>query len=417
MLMRVTLVVMILIVLGGCATYKIVTKPDKAEIYQYSKINEDKVDVDIESFDKKRLKYMGDSPYTLTINPKLYQVVIQARKPGYYDSRLYTNVDLKNNELQIQLEKDRSFLITSTPDNAVINMDDDSKFSNPKVVGEAPLRYKPQEDKGMLYFQAANNDYEKSEIIPYHLGEHNEDINIELGNRVVKKGSILIECSEKNFEISIDKTQTKNVSGQQFSDFLSEGLHSFSISKKDFKTVNFNMDVKPNQQNRKSIVLEKIEYGYIKLTSNESNVDIYLDNEHIGVIKDGLPLNKKVITGNHTISAKKDFFMPNTIKIHIPAKEVFPHHFELVKATGWLEQKPSESDIVQATGTLTIATERSNLVVYIEGAKKIPTFFLDNVPAGIYNIRIVGENIDETIEIVIDDGEDVFIDLDERFFK
>jgi hypothetical protein len=39
------------------------------------------------------------------------------------------------------------------------------------------------------------------------------------------------------------------------------------------------------------------------------------------------------------------------------------------------------------------------------------------VPAGIYNIKVVGNNLNETFNIVIGDGEDVFIDLYKKYPK
>ncbi len=154
------------------------------------------------------------------------------------------------------------------------------------------------------------------------------------------------------------------------------------------------------------------ETGYLKLTSNESNVDVYIDDELVGQILDK-PFNTKLSVGKHKIMVKKQFFMPNTINIEIKKKSVFSYNFELVKATGWLEDEAGQSQIVQATGNLTIVTTRNDLSVYIEGIKKIPPFELKNIASGIYSIKIVGPGINKTLTVTVEDNENEFIDLDE----
>ena len=161
--------------------------------------------------------------------------------------------------------------------------------------------------------------------------------------------------------------------------------------------------------------LVKTEYSYLKLTSNEKNVDIYINGRLVGQIQGEKPFNKKVDSGRHQIMAKKRFFRPLTIKIDLDAKEVFAYNFELIKATGWQEEEPGEGKIIQAKGNLTIVTERNDLKVFIDGVEKIPPFELKNIAAGIYELLIQRPRIKKSFSQTINDGENIFIDLDEMF--
>ena len=161
---------------------------------------------------------------------------------------------------------------------------------------------------------------------------------------------------------------------------------------------------------------QRLGYGYLKLTSNEQNVDIYVDGDLAGQIQEG-PFNKKLPAGPHRIMARKSYFMPITIRASVEVKSVFAYRFELVEASGWTEAEPGVAKVVQARGNLTVVTERSDYVVYFEGVRKTPPFELKGIPAGLYELRIVRTGLDESITIEVNDGDTVFLDLDERFSK
>jgi hypothetical protein len=154
-------------------------------------------------------------------------------------------------------------------------------------------------------------------------------------------------------------------------------------------------------------------FGYIKLTSNQKDVEIYVNHELVGNIVDEKPFNKKLKIGDHTIMAKKEFFMPYTIETEILDKDIFQFHFELQNVKGWIEETPESKTIRQARGNLTLATEMNDYKVYIEGYEKIPPFELKNIPAGKYSVRIVRPGFERTITISVNDNEDKFVDLDE----
>ena len=154
--------------------------------------------------------------------------------------------------------------------------------------------------------------------------------------------------------------------------------------------------------------------GYIRLTSNESDVNIYVDGKHLGKITDG-PLSRKLLTGSHRIMAKKEYFMPITIKIKMKDKQIFPYHFELKKVQGWFETQPGQSTVVQARGTLTIVTEKSDYSVYIEGYEKIPPFELKDMPAGEYKLKIKCPDFTKYHTVTVKENELTFFDLDETF--
>ena len=163
-------------------------------------------------------------------------------------------------------------------------------------------------------------------------------------------------------------------------------------------------------------ILEPPKYGYLNLTSNIQRLDVYLDDDFIGQISSGA-FNKRIKTGDHLVMVKKRFYSPKTIKVNIYENAVFPYHFEMVKSTDWEfeTESPEEELIPLAKGTITLGTERNDLMVYIEGIAKKPPFELKNIPAGVYELRIVGPGIDEIIGVVVDADRHSFIDLDLLF--
>jgi len=160
------------------------------------------------------------------------------------------------------------------------------------------------------------------------------------------------------------------------------------------------------------IRLEEILSGYLKLTSSENNVEIYIDNEYQGLLSQKAPFNKKIEVGTHQVSARKKFFKSNTVNIPIEPNTVYAHNFNLIPANTDWNENTSNTRLVQAKGSLTVVTERKDLVVYIDGNRKVPSFELSDIAAGEYDMRVVGSGIEKVIHIVINDGQKVFIDID-----
>ncbi|MCX6334671.1 MAG: PEGA domain-containing protein [Bacteroidia bacterium] len=170
------------------------------------------------------------------------------------------------------------------------------------------------------------------------------------------------------------------------------------------------------ENDRTTIInLVEIQTGYLKLTSSENNVEIYLDNEYQGLLSKQTPFNKKIEVGNHQVSARKKFFKTNTVNVIIEPNSVLAHNFNLIPATSNWDENTSNTKVIQAVGSLTVVTERKDLVVYIDGNKKVPSFEITEIAAGEYDMRIVGNGIDKVIHITIEDGKKVFIDLDKYF--
>jgi len=124
------------------------------------------------------------------------------------------------------------------------------------------------------------------------------------------------------------------------------------------------------------------------------------------------PFNKKIEVGTHQVSARKKFFKSNTVNIPIEPNTVYAHNFNLIPANTDWNENTSNTRLVQAKGSLTVVTERKDLVVYIDGNRKVPSFELSDIAAGEYDMRVVGSGIEKVIHIVINDGQKVFIDID-----
>ncbi len=220
-----------------------------------------------------------------------------------------------------------------------------------------------------------------------------------------EKTPITLPWTRKDFYIKACK---EGVTG-------SDSLFIHSIKRHELITL-----VLGNQAKKIMEVPEKIEliekYGYIKLSSNEKDVAVYLDNELIGHIQ-GDAYAKKILSGSHNIMVKKQFFEPITIRINLKENDVLSYNFELVKAKSWKEEAPTESQIKQALGRLTVLTEDTDFRVYIDGQEKIPPFQLKNVPAGIYEIKIKKDTIEKFLKITISEDKEVVIDLAKEFYK
>ena len=152
--------------------------------------------------------------------------------------------------------------------------------------------------------------------------------------------------------------------------------------------------------------------GYVKFESNQSGVDLLVDGVLHGQITKGRPLNIKLPIGEHSFTARKEFFKPITISTVLREKDVFTYQFNLIKASEWVEDTPEVYNVRQASGSLKIVTSRSDLEVEIQGATKTPPFELSDVPAGSYDILVKGPNLRKTISIIVNENEEVFIDLD-----
>jgi len=231
------------------------------------------------------------------------------------------------------------------------------------------------------------------------------------------KGKISLTFNQTDVCIFLNGNLIDTVKSKFYEKIVEPGIYKIEVSKDGYRTKILECRLAPGDAFSADVNLEPVTYGYIKLTSNEDFVDVYVDKKFIGQIRNNQPLNKKIETGQHYIMAKKDFFMPKTIPATLEKNGVFPYHFQLVKVTGMFEQTPGQTDVVQATGNLTIGTERSDLKIYIEGAEKIPPVELKNMPAGIYRIKVVGPEIDKTFNVTVDVNASIFVDLDKEILE
>lgn len=154
--------------------------------------------------------------------------------------------------------------------------------------------------------------------------------------------------------------------------------------------------------------------GYLKLTSNEENVEVYLDFNKLGTIYNE-SFNKRVPAGEHILMVRKDFFRPITRILDVQPNEIYPINFILKEVDGWEEESPVQVTTTQARGNLTIGTERSDYIIEIEGVKKEAPFELKNMPAGVYELRITCDDFSKYLEVTIPVDSTSFVDLDQVY--
>lgn len=294
----------------------------------------------------------------------------------------------------------------------------DSYFS---LLGNSPLSVGAKKTKFYTtLFQARLKGYENSRIYTLadatKINNHNK-LEIALGPKIIPKGELNFKFNVDNCDLFLNGEFIKKISGKEYNTQLNIGHYKINAKKDGYYPASSEIDLMSEKVISANFKMRKIEYGYVKLTSNEKDVDIYIDGKLMGQIKDKLPFNKKVPAGECFIMAKKEYFLPANIKANIEKHGVFPYHFRLKRFKGYFEQAPGRTEIIEASGDLTVGTERSDLIVYIEGEKKIPPFTLEGLPAGIYNMKITGPNIKKKLTVTVNVNERAFVDLDEKIKK
>lgn len=158
--------------------------------------------------------------------------------------------------------------------------------------------------------------------------------------------------------------------------------------------------------------LESLGKGYIRLTANMNNVDVYINGNRAGKISNGKPFVSKLVEGSHTIQVKKDFFGAKTIRVKIAADDAFAYDFDL-KPSGNLAEQMGKGKIIQSTGVLVVATIRNDLKIHINGVTRIPPTKLPNMPSGKHKMKVTSPNGTKVVEITVKDNAKTLIDLDE----
>lgn len=159
--------------------------------------------------------------------------------------------------------------------------------------------------------------------------------------------------------------------------------------------------------------LKALGYGYIKFTSNQEKVDIFINNLKRGTITKKKPFVAKLVEGQHTVLAKKYLFGSKSIQIKVEADDAFAYHFDL-KPSGNMYEAVGSGKIVQSTGELVVLSSRNDLEVDIDGAVRIPPFKLPNMATGKYKIKVVGPGIKKYINIEVIPNKKNVINLDNR---
>lgn len=159
--------------------------------------------------------------------------------------------------------------------------------------------------------------------------------------------------------------------------------------------------------------LESLGHGYIRLTANMNEVDVYVDGVLRGSLKDGKPFVSKLLEGRHTIQARKDFFGSKTISVEIEADDAFAYDFDL-KPSGNLSEQLGEGKIIQSTGVLVIATTRNDVKVVINGVERIPPTKMPKMPSGKHMMKVITPQRSFTLEILVKDNARTLVDLDKR---
>lgn len=159
--------------------------------------------------------------------------------------------------------------------------------------------------------------------------------------------------------------------------------------------------------------IENLGYGYLRLTANQNDVDIFIDGRKEGVIG-SQPFVAKLKEGGHTITAKKRFFGAKTVELNLDKDEAFAYEF-ILKTAGNFDEQVGKGKIVQKTGKLTLLSVRNDISVFIEGVERVPPVTLPNMAQGSYKIKIVAPEQTKYFEIVVGANKNNVVNIDELF--
>lgn len=418
--------------LSACANspLHVASDPSGAKVYFCEIIEQlflsDRIDCDYKCTTpcivKKYVTKINDGPLEEdTFAPPRRKYRFIAKKEGYYDSG-YIGVSSSDDTLHFSLKSlpKISFDLLTTPEDADVYLGEIKEELI--LVGKTPYTQETTDKCWPLkYYQVKKEGYWDSEI--FEQKEICENVSKTMKLYSKTESSLLIRSVPNGADIliSTDGTTFKNLSlktPQKIKvNFKQKKPKAYfgknlKVRKKGF----FDSDVYTVEPSRQVIEhvfkLEKLKFGYIKLTANESNVDIFLDGELKGQIHKEKPFVKRISIGSHLLTVKKKFFKTESIKLSLDENEVFVYNFELINSPGWKEDTPGHSKVIQAKGNLTILTEHNDYIVYVDGVKKIPPFALKNIAASNYEIKIVSPQGEKNISATVEDGENVIIDLD-----
>lgn len=280
-------------------------------------------------------------------------------------------------------------------------------------------RYNGFKGSAKLHYEDITDDNVVSSSYSFRRG-HNWSVNF--GPVLRHVGDLIVTSAQNEVKIYLNDDYWGELRREEIlRRELRPDVYVVTAKKDGFRTDIKNVRVYDDETSRLNFDLEKIPltYGFIRLTSNEDEVDVYIDGKLEGKIPGGeIPFNKRVPTGVSEIMVKKDFFSPSSIRINLKENEIISYNFELVRATGGSELAPTESRIHQTRGNLTVVTERNDLIIFIDGDRRIPPVQFTDIPAGFYNIRVTDDSgLDDTIRVTVQDKRTTIVDLDEKFPK
>ena len=157
--------------------------------------------------------------------------------------------------------------------------------------------------------------------------------------------------------------------------------------------------------------LEKLGSGYIRLTANMDNVDVYIDGKPSGKISKATPYVGKLTEGRHTIQVRKDFFGAKTISVQIEADDAFAYDFDM-QPSGNMSEQLGAGKVVQSTGVLVIVTTRNDIQLEINGISRTPPTKLPNMPSGKHKMKVITPEREFIIDILVKENAKSLIDLD-----
>ena len=200
MLRSVNYLVILIVFVSGCATHKVITEPQGADIYKYYEKDTKKENVNLDSFNPKKLEYLGKSPVKLGFNPKLYPFIIQAKMEGYKDSNLLTNTDFPNNIFLISLEEQNHITVKSEPPNSTVLLSSNNKSF--RKIGETPIKYFiNDENVKMLKFKITKKGYYESKTFDFSNFQASGGNNFVLDIDLISYPIIQISSSPINCDI------------------------------------------------------------------------------------------------------------------------------------------------------------------------------------------------------------------------
>ncbi|WP_334061818.1 hypothetical protein [Alteromonas genovensis] len=226
--------------------------------------------------------------------------------------------------------------------------------------------------------------------------------------------SLRLKLTPQNASITTVARSNAKRGTIDFDIISNEGYGRYGIPQVYFDSSKYQRVAKSSPDKHSLIVQEQVTQGtgYVRLTSNQNNVDVFLNGALLGHITDDKPFVAELPTTKHVFTVKKQHYSSKTISVDLAKDDTFAYQFEMLPAGNMVESE-GRSKVQQLTGVLNVLTSRNDVKVIIEGKEFTAPFKLPNLAAGSYRIQVITPEFTKVLSITVEANTNNAIRLDD----